>query len=94
MLPRTPSLFEMQTMGYGFRGVHVGGPQGATPRLESCAKNDTREYRVDVPPCPSPRIQTQDPMNTGTAPWSTSADVPRDDDQAQASHYNPMGREC
>jgi len=83
---RTPSLFEMQTMGYGFRGAHVGGPNGAVPRLDSAkgAENNTSEYHVDVPPCPSLHIQKQDPISTGAAPWSTSTNsVPHADDQAQ-----------
>jgi len=90
--PRTPSLFEMHTMGYGFRSAHVGGPrEAAPPRLDSKSVEDAAlEYRVDVPPCPSPRIQMHDPSTTASpraASWSTSADVqksvPQVDDQAQ-----------
>jgi len=57
---RAPSLFEMQTMGYGFRGAHIGYPYGVTPRSESSkavVDASSSEYRVEVPPCPSPRIQ-------------------------------------
>lgn len=81
---RTPSLFEMQTMGYGFRGAHVGCTHGVTPRSDSSSKDavdaaSSSEYRVEVPPCPSPRIQTKD--------WSTSTNVqnslPQVDDQVQ-----------
>lgn len=96
---RTPSLFEMQTMGYGFRGAHVGCPHGVTttPRLASskgAVDAATSEYRVEVPPCPSPRIQTQDcsiPISSGAAPRSTSTNVqnslPQVDDQVQVSYY-------
>jgi len=66
MLPRTsartPSLFEMQTMGCGFRGARVGGRCGA-PRLDFFPKsveNDAPDHRVDVAPCCSSRIQKQD----------------------------------
>ncbi|KAF8810094.1 single hybrid motif-containing protein [Phlegmacium glaucopus] len=88
--PRTPSLFEMHTMGYGFRNAHVGGPRGAAPRLDLKSVDAASECRVDVPPCPSPRIQTQDrsmSINSGTASWPTSAkvrgSVAQVDDQAQ-----------
>jgi len=59
---RTPSLFEMQTMGYGFRGTHLGCPHGVTPRSDSSKSAVgaiSSEYRVEVPPCPSPRIPKQ-----------------------------------
>jgi len=59
---RTPSLFEMQTMGYGFRGAHIGCSHGVTPRLDSSKSEvdtSSSEYRVEVPPCPSPRIRKQ-----------------------------------
>jgi len=64
VLSRTPSLFEMQTMGYGFRGAHIGCPHGVTPRSADPSKGtavvaSSSEYRVEVPPCPSPRIQKQ-----------------------------------
>jgi len=87
MSPRTPSLFEMHTMGYGFRSTHVGGPRGAAPRLDF---KSVSEYRVNVPSCPSPRIQTQDCstlITSGTASLPTSAivqnSVPQVDNQAQ-----------
>jgi len=90
---RTPSLFEMQTMGYGFRGTRVGCPHGVTPRLDSskdAVNAASSEYRVEVPPCPSPRIQTQDcsmPIGSGAASWSMSTNeqnsLPQDDDQVQ-----------
>jgi len=90
MSPRTPSLFEMQAMGYGFRGAHVGGPHGAAPRSNSSKGevDGTSEYRVDLPPCPSPGIKNQDPISTGAASWSTSTSVQKsgshvDDDQVQ-----------
>jgi len=68
---RTPSLFEMQTMGYGFR-AHLGSPHGVTPKIDSSREGDasSSEYRVEVPPCPSPRIQKQE-------------SVPQVDDQVQ-----------
>ena len=73
---RTPSLFEMQTMGYGFRGAHIGCPHGVTPRSDSSKGSEvdasSSEYRVEVPPCPSPRIQKQNPL-------------PQVDDQVQVS---------
>jgi hypothetical protein len=78
MLPRTPartpSLFEMQTMGYGFRGAHVDGRHGAAPRVDfpKGVKNDAPDHRDDVPPRHSPRIQKQD-LHV--------------DDEAQASYY-------
>jgi len=84
---RTPSLFEMQTtMGYGFRGAHIGRPHGVKPTLDSSEDAVTdaassEHRRVDVPPCPSPRIKTQDCL------WSTSNNVqnslPQVDDQIQ-----------
>jgi len=61
---RTPSLFEMQTMGYGFR-AHIGCPHGVTPRIDSFKGEvnvSSSEYRVEVPPCPSPRIQKHDSL--------------------------------
>ena len=78
----TPSLFEMQTMGYGFRGAHIGCPHGVTPRL------DPSKGAVEVPPCPSPRIQSQD----GSAPISSKAAVqqrslPQVDDQVRVSYH-------
>ena len=97
---RTPSLFEMQTMGYGFRGAHVGCPHGVTaPRLDSskgAVDAASSEYRVEVPPCPSLRIQTQDcpmPISSGrSVPWSASTNgqnsLPQVDDQAQVSYYH------
>jgi hypothetical protein len=95
---RTPSLFEMQTMGYGFRGAHIGGgPHGVTPKLDSSKgavdATASSEYRVEVPPCPSPRIQTQDssmPIGSDVASWSTSTNaqnsLPEVDDQVQVSY--------
>jgi len=91
---RNPSLFEMQTMGYGFRAVHVGSSHGVTPRVDSskggAVDSDavSSEYRVEVPPCPSPRIQTQDcpsmPISSGAVSCSTSANVlPQVNDQVQ-----------
>ena len=85
---RTPSLFEMQTMGYGFRGAHIGCPHGVKPRLdfsESAVDAASSEYRVEVPPCPSPSIQTQDcpmPISSGAA-----SSLPQVDDQVQVNHY-------
>jgi len=88
--PRTPSLFEMHTMGHGFRSAHVGGPRGMTPRLDLGSMDAASEYCVDVPPCPSPRTQTQDPstsISPRTPLWPTSAtvqkSVPQVNDQAQ-----------
>ena len=100
-LRKSPSLFEMQTMGYGFRGAHIGCPHGVTPRLDPSKGAidllDARSpgYRVEVPPCPSPRIQSQDysmPINSGTAPRSTSTSMhhkssPQIDDQVQVSYH-------
>jgi len=87
MSPRTPTLspripFEMQTMGHGFRSsAHVGGPGGMTSRL------DASEYHVDVPPCPSPRTQIQNPSSPLSWPTSAtvqkSVTVPQVNDQAQ-----------
>ena len=79
---RSPSLFEMQTMGYGFRGAHIGCPHGATSTFDSskgAAAVDaaSSEYRVEVPPCPSPRIQKQNSL-------------PQVDDQVQVSYYYIM----
>lgn len=74
---RTPSLFEMQTMGYGFRGAHIGCPHGVTPRCDSsksAVDASSSEYRVEVPPCPSPRIKNQNSL-------------PQVDDQVQVSFY-------
>lgn len=75
---RTPSLFEMQTMGYGFRGAHIGCPHGVTPRFDTSkgatVDASSSEYRVEVPPCPSPRIQKQ-------------KSLPQIDDQVQASYH-------
>lgn len=84
---RTPSLFEMQTMGYGFRSAHVGCPHGVTPRLGSskgAVEAAASGYRVEVPPCPSPSIQTQDcsmPIS------SRNLQKTQDDDQVQVSYY-------
>jgi hypothetical protein len=100
---RTPSLFEMQTMGYGFRGAHIGGcPHGVTPRLDSSNSKSavdaaaSSEYRhgVEVPPCPSPRIQTQD-RSMPAASWSTAStsvqkSLPQVDDQVQVSYYQSI----
>ena len=75
MSSRTPSLFEMQTMGYGFR-AHIGCPHGVTPRIDSFKGElnaSSSGYRV--PPCPSPRIQKQDSL-------------PQVDDQVQVSYYH------
>jgi len=92
---RNPSLFEMQTMGYGFRAVHVGSPHGVIPGVDSSkggAVDDvSSEYCVEVPPCPSPRIQTQNcpsmPISSGAVSYSTSTNVqkslPQVDDQVQ-----------
>ena len=78
---RTPSLFEMQTMGYGFRGAHIGCPHGVTPRFDTSKRAtvdaSSSEYRVEVPPCPSPRIQKQNSL----PPLSQV------DDQVQASYH-------
>ncbi|KAF8162853.1 hypothetical protein B0H34DRAFT_693202 [Crassisporium funariophilum] len=85
MSPRTPSLFEMHTMGYGQRNAHVGGPRGTVPRSISIGQDAMSGYRVDVPPCPSPRIQQyrdqSEEMPTPTTPmtamWPMSAGVQR-----------------
>jgi hypothetical protein len=78
LLSRTPSLFEMQTMGYGFRGAHIGCPHGVTPRSDpskgATVDASSTEYRVEVPPCPSPRIQQQNSL-------------PQVDDQVQVKYY-------
>jgi pyruvate dehydrogenase E2 component (dihydrolipoamide acetyltransferase) len=79
--PRTPSLFEMHTMGYGHRSTHVGGPRGAplTPRLDAMTQDASSSYGVDVPPCPSPSIRLQQlqelpiPQTPLTAKWPSSA---------------------
>ena len=86
---RTPSLFEMQTMGYGFRNTHVGCPHGVTPKLDTSNGGvddaaSSSEYRVEVPPCPSPRIQTQD-CSIGSGTVSMQNSLPQADDQVQVS---------
>jgi len=63
--PRTPSLFEMHTMGYGYQSVqHVGGPRRAplTPRTDTVIQEASSSYRVHVPPphSPSPLTATVD----------------------------------
>lgn len=86
--PRTPSLFEMHTMGHGFRSAHIGRPRGAA--MDFKGVDAVSEYRVDVPPCPSPRIQEQNcsmDTNSGTASWPMSGNVqksvPQVDDETQ-----------
>lgn len=60
---RTPSLFEMQTMGYGFRG-HIGCPHGVTPRFDPFkGELHASSSECRVPPCPSPRIQKHDSLS-------------------------------
>lgn len=77
--PRTPSLFEMHTMGYGHRSAHIGGPRGAPliPRIDTGTQEASSSYRVDVPPCPSPSICLQQelsiPQSPLTAKWPGSA---------------------
>lgn len=87
---RTPSLFEMQTMGYGFRGAHIGGcPHGVTLKSDSSNSKGavdsaaSSEYRVEVPPCPSPRIQTQDRSTSWSTSTSVQKSLPQVDDQIQ-----------
>jgi len=85
MSPRTPSLFEMHTMGYSQRSAHVGGPRGTLPKpLESVGLDGTSPYRLDVPPFPSSRIQQQlsSPSTPSTARWPNSA-VDGDQERAQ-----------
>jgi len=90
MTPRTLSLFEMHTMGYGHRSAHVGGPRGgpALPRLDSStAASVARE--LEVPPCPSPQVPQQQeweastPMTPSTARWPMSAVGNGDQEKAQ-----------
>ncbi|KAF8968347.1 hypothetical protein BDZ97DRAFT_1755386 [Flammula alnicola] len=87
MSPRTPSLFEMQTMGCGHRSVHAGGPRGTVARLESVGQGSPSPC-VDVPPCPSPRIRKQQqqelsaPLTPSTAKWPSSA-AGGDEERAQ-----------
>ena len=85
----------MQTMGYGFRGAHIGGcPHGVTPsrsdssNSKSAVDAASSEYRVEVPPCPSPRIQSQD----RSASTSVQKSLPQVDDQVQVSYdyYSPI----
>jgi pyruvate dehydrogenase E2 component (dihydrolipoamide acetyltransferase) len=79
--PRTPSLFEMHTMGYGHRSAHVGGPRGAppTPRFDTVTQEASSSYGVDVPPSPSPSIHLQKfqelciPQSPLAAKWLGSA---------------------
>jgi len=86
--PRTPSLFEKHTMGYGHRSAHVGGPRDAplTPRL---VVQDASSFdRIDIPPCPSPSTHLQQqhepciPQTPLTAKWPGSA-VDKNEDGVQ-----------
>jgi hypothetical protein len=92
--PRTPSLFEMQKMGYGHRSVHVGGPHGR-PRLSLVNAKDeasTISSPIEEPPSPSPLISSfprqsaisSQPLTPLTARWPKSA-LDTGDDQAQVS---------
>jgi len=89
--PRTPSLFEMQKMGYGHRSVHVGGPRGR-PRPSLINANDESSSvssPIEEPPLPSPNVLSfqqqskisSQPLTPSTARWPKSA-VDTDDDQA------------
>ncbi|KAH9484079.1 Pyruvate dehydrogenase protein X component, mitochondrial [Psilocybe cubensis] len=80
MSSRTPSLFEMHTMGYGQRNAHIGGPRGTIPKpLESLGLDTTSEIRVAMSPCLTPQwlaSQTQtevsSPFTPSTTKWPAS----------------------
>src|ERR1700678_2742850 len=75
----------------GARDRTVLSPHGAA--MDFKGVDAVSEYRVDVPPCPSPQIQAQDfsmDINSGTASWPMSDNVqksvPQVDDETQASY--------
>lgn len=78
MTLRTPSLFEMHTMGYGHRSVHVGGPRGGTTVPDLISRD------VDLAPCPSPRIQQQKLQQEDLSVPLSPARWPMDDHQETA----------
>ncbi|TFK27432.1 single hybrid motif-containing protein [Coprinopsis marcescibilis] len=63
--PRTPSLYEMHSMGYGHRSIHVGGPRGSANRPSTPS--------LDLPPCPSPRTREDAAVLATPAPSQTPA---------------------
>jgi len=64
--PRTPSLFEMQSMGAGHRSIHSGRPRPGF----------ARKLTLDVQSQPSPRLQQSVPSTPKTAVWPLTP-IPR-----------------
>jgi len=87
MSPRTPSLFEMQTMGYGHRSAHVGGPHGGRPRLNLINTEPISPIEMSPRPSPMQSRQQEDglPVTPSTARWPQSAKNTGDEGQAQVN---------